>query len=290
MRACRALVRGMSRPPVRDGGGDRGVKIVRLVTELNGVPVDLGRLTALALINYGHYTSMRVDDLRVRGLSLHLDRLVQDCRRVFDADLDPDRVRRLVRHALAGAPRSVLVRVTVFDPDLELGRPGADAEPHLLVTLRPAALTPLPALRLQSTVYRRESPAIKHVGLFGSLWRRRIAQRNGFDDVLFTDADSTMSEAATSNIGLLSGEEIVWPQAACLAGVTMRLINEIPDARITTRPVTLSQLAGADAVFATNAAVGVRPIGAVDGWRWPGTHPKIHTLCTHYTGIRPEQL
>ncbi len=260
------------------------------MTELNGVPADLDQVTALALINYGHYTSMRVDDLRVRGLSLHLDRLVQDCRWVFNADLDPNRVRRLVRHALAGAPRSVVVRVTVFDPDLELGHPGANAEPQLLVTLRAAALTPFPPLRLQSAVYRRELPAIKHVGLFGSLWRRRVAQRNGFDDVLFTAADSTISEAATSNIGLLNGEEIVWPQGACLAGVTMRLINQILDGRTTTRPVTLRELAGADAVFATNAAVGVRPIGAVDGFRWPGPHPKLHALCTHYNGIRPEQL
>lgn len=263
---------------------------VTLVAELNGVPADLDQVTALALINYAHYTSMRVDDLRVRGLSLHLDRLVQDCRRVFEADLDPSRVRRLVRHALARAPRSVVVRVTVFDPDLELGHPGANAEPHLLVTTRPAAFTSFPPLRLQSAVYRRELPAIKHVGLFGSLWRRRIAQRNGFDDVLFTDADSTISEAATSNIGLLDGEEIVWPRGDCLEGVTMRLINQILDGRTTTRPVTLSQLAEADAVFATSAAVGVRPIGAVDGFRWPSPHLSLNALSMHYAGISPEQL
>jgi branched-subunit amino acid aminotransferase/4-amino-4-deoxychorismate lyase len=174
--------------------------------------------------------------------------------------------------------------------DLELGHPGANAEPQLLVTLRPAALTPFSPPRFQSVVYRRELPAVKHVGLFGSLWRRRIAQRNGFDDVLFTDADSTISEAATSNIGLLAGEEIVWPQAACLAGVTMRLINQIRDVRTTTRLVTLGQLAGADAVFATNAGVGIRPIGAVDGFRCLGPHPELHALGTNYVGIPPEQL
>jgi branched-subunit amino acid aminotransferase/4-amino-4-deoxychorismate lyase len=129
-----------------------------------------------------------------------------------------------------------------------------------------------------------------NVGLFGSLWRRRIAQRNGFDDVLFTDADSTISEAATSNIGLLDGEELVWPQRDCLEGVTMRLINQILDGRTTTRPVTLSQLAEVDAVFATNAAVGVRPIGALDGFRWPDPHPTLNALCTHYAGVNLEQL
>jgi branched-subunit amino acid aminotransferase/4-amino-4-deoxychorismate lyase len=280
-------VPGVLGVPGWDGGA---VKTSGLVMELNGVPADVNQITALALMNYGHYTSMRVDDLRVRGLSLHLDRLVRDCRRVFDADLDPNQIRRLVRHALARAPRSVVVRVTVFDPHLELGHPGANAEPHVLVTIRPPTLRPYRPLRFQSAVYRRELPAIKHVGLFGALWRRRIAQRNGFDDVLFTDADSTISEAATSNIGLLDGEEIVWPQAPCLEGTTKRLINQILDGRTTTRPVTLSQLVEADAVFATNAAVGVRPIGAVDGFRWPGPHPTLNALSMHYAGISPEQV
>src|SRR4051794_41678863 len=42
------------------------------------------------------------------------------------------------------------------DPDLPLERTGADAQPQLLVTTRPAAATSLPALRLRSAQYRRE--------------------------------------------------------------------------------------------------------------------------------------
>jgi branched-subunit amino acid aminotransferase/4-amino-4-deoxychorismate lyase len=263
---------------------------LRFVTELNGVPASPEHLRALALVNYGHYTTMRVDDLRVRGLSLHLKRLIQDCREVFDADLDPDRIRGLVRHALAETPRSVVVRVTVFDPGLELGHPGADAQPHLLVTTRPVAPATLPPLRLQSVRYCREMPAVKHVGLFGALARRRIAQRNGFDDVLFIDAHTTISETATANVGFLRGEKIIWPQTDCLAGVTMRLIKAAAGTHATTAPVTLSQLADVDAAFATNAAVGVRPIMAIDGVRWSTGHPRLKALCQQYTGIRPEPL
>jgi branched-subunit amino acid aminotransferase/4-amino-4-deoxychorismate lyase len=233
---------------------------------------------------------MRVDDQRVRGLTLHLQRLVRDCRRIFDADLDPDRVRHLVRRALAGTAGSVVVRVTVFDPDLELGRPGADAEPQLLVTTRPAAMAPLPALRLQSAQYHRELPEVKHVGLFGSVRWRRVAQRNGFDDALFTDADATISEAATSNVGFVDGDRIVWPQADCLPGVTMRLINEARGGRAATAPVTLRDLAGVEAMFATNAAVGVRPISAVDGMHWSNEHPVLDLLRRQYADIQPELL
>ncbi|MCU1609430.1 MAG: branched-chain amino acid aminotransferase/4-amino-4-deoxychorismate lyase [Pseudonocardiales bacterium] len=233
---------------------------------------------------------MRVDDQRVRGLTLHLERLTRDCRRIFDADLDPDRVRHLLRHTLADTAGSVLVRVTVFDPDLELGRPGADAEPQLLVTTRPAATAPLPPLRLQSAPHCRELPEVKHVGLFGALRWRRVAQRNGFDDALFTDAGAAISEAATSNIGFVDGERIVWPEADCLAGVTMRLINKARQADATTTPVTLSDLAGVDAVFATNAVVGVRSVSAVDGIQWSDEHPVLDILRRQYAGVRPELL
>ncbi len=258
--------------------------------QLNGAPVNPEQITALALINYGHYTSMRVEEMRVRGLSLHLDRLVQDCRRLFDAQLDPDLVRRLVRHVLAEAPRSVVVRVTVFDPDLPLAQIGADARPHLLVTTRPAAHPAPAALRLQSSHYCREPPTVQHVGLFGSLRQRRLAQRNGFDDVLFTDSGTTISEAATSNIGFLNGDRLIWPQASCLTGVTMRLINQVLGTQASTAPVSLGVLAGMDAVVATNAVVGVRPVAAIDGVRFSTDHPMIGTLSKRYAEITPERL
>lgn len=260
------------------------------MAELDGAPADLDQIQVLALINYGHYTSMRVEDQRVRGLARHLGRLRRDCRRLFDADLDPDRIRHFIRHALTGTSRSVVVRVTVFDPALELGHPGADAQPRVLVTTRPAPQIPLPALSLQSAVYRREMPEVKHVGLFGALRHRRIAQRHGFDDVLFTGTDTTIAEAATSNIGIIDGGRIVWPQADCLPGVTMKLINRARDGRVATAPVTLGQLADVDAVFVTNAAVGIRPVRAVDDIQCSDEHPVLDVLRRAYTGIPAERL
>jgi branched-subunit amino acid aminotransferase/4-amino-4-deoxychorismate lyase len=66
--------------------------------------------------------------------------------------------------------------------------------------------------------YQRDIPEVKHVGLFGSSHWRRIAQRNGFDDALFTDRDSIISEIATSNIGFVQGDRVVWPRADWLPG------------------------------------------------------------------------
>ncbi|MDQ3906663.1 MAG: aminotransferase class IV, partial [Actinomycetota bacterium] len=117
---------------------------------------------------------------------------------------------------------------------------------------------------------------------------RRLAQRNGFDDVLFTHAGTAISEAATSNVGFLTGNRVIWPNAPCLPGVTMRLINEVLDTQASTAPITLSELAGVDAAVATNAAIGIRPVAAIDGIRFPTDHPMIDTLGERYAEIPPE--
>lgn len=260
------------------------------MAELNGVPADLDQLKALALTNYGHFTSMRVEAQRVRGLSLHMERLVRDCRAVFNADLDTDRVRHFIRHALADQHQPTTVRVTVFDPALELGHPGVDANPHVLVTTRPAPSQPLPPVRVQAVQYCREMPEVKHVGLFGSLGQRRLAQRNGYDDVLFTDKQSFICEGATWNIGFFDGDHIVWPQADTLPGVTMALINQVHGGPISTAPVNVAQLPDMQAAFATNAGIGVRAISAVNDTTLVGQHPVFDVLRKEYADAPAQPL
>jgi branched-subunit amino acid aminotransferase/4-amino-4-deoxychorismate lyase len=260
------------------------------VMELDGVAVDADQISALALTNYGHFTSMRVEGARVRGLSLHLDRLRADCRAVFDTELDTDHVRRLVREAVRHTAESVVVRVTVFDPDLDFGHPGAAARPQILVTTRSATAGADSPLTLRSVDYRRELPTVKHVGLFPALYHRRLAQLDAFDDVLFADPDNGVSEIATSNIGVIRGDRVIWPSAPCLPGVTMRLIDLARGERHTAR-IDLADLADAEAVFATNAAVGIRPIGRIDDMRWsPGIHSTLRAIREQYAAITPEPL
>jgi branched-subunit amino acid aminotransferase/4-amino-4-deoxychorismate lyase len=258
--------------------------------QLNGAPATLDQVTVLALTNYGHFTSMLVEDGSVRGLSLHMQRLTRDCRVLFDVDLDTDHVRHYIRHALtAAAPRTV-ARVTVYDPTLDLGKIGSDAVPHILVTTRPAPSGTPAALRLQAASYRREMPAVKHIGLFGALRCRRTAQREGYDDVLFLNPDGTISEITTSNIGFVREGQTIWPRSELLAGVTMALLNQALDEPIHTEPITLSDLPTMEFTFATNAATGIRSVAAVDDQPLPTDHPVLKQLRDLYADIPAEQL
>ncbi|MFD3700135.1 aminotransferase class IV family protein [Streptomyces sp. NPDC058646] len=252
------------------------------MAEINGGAVGVGQLQSLALTNYGHFTTMRVEHGRVRGLSLHVERLRRDCRALFGVDLDARRVREAVRRA-APATGSTTVRVTVFDPGLDLGHPAAADDPHVLVTSRPAGALPLPPLRVRSAAYVRDVPGVKSVGLFAGLHHRRRAQLDGFDDALFVDTGGHISEGVTWNIGFFDGSRVIWPEADCLAGVTMELLKAAHDHEV--EPVRLADLPVMRAAFATNAAVGVRAVSAVDGVGFPGTHGIVDALRDAYSGI-----
>lgn len=259
------------------------------MAELDGAPVTPQALQTLGLVNYGHFTSMRVDNHGIRGLSQHLDRLAQDCRVIFGSPLDRDNVRELLRHAIADEPGSFIVRVTVFDPDLQLGHLGGEAKPRVLITTRSAVSLPPVPMKVQATVYRRELPKVKHIGLFGALWHRRKAELNGYDDALFMDASSFISEGATWNIGFFDGDRVIWPSGEVLPGITMRLLKQVHDETITA-PVSYRDIAGMRAAFAVNTSIGVRAISTIDDVELSSHDPIIDILRKEYEEIPPEYL
>ncbi|WP_156761651.1 aminotransferase class IV family protein [Microbacterium karelineae] len=251
--------------------------------QIDGGPVAAPDLQALAFTGLGHFTTMLVENGRVRGLPLHLARLVTDARTLFDAALDEGVLRERIRAAIADEPAAVVVRVTIFDPALTLTNPGADAHPRILVSPRPAPTGAPAPMRVRSVPFGRQAPEIKHTGLFGALHQRRIAQRAGFDDALFVDDDGILSEGPTWNIGFVSGDEVVWAGGDALPGVTRALLAEVAGGR--TEPVRVNELARMDAAFATSSGAGIRPIASIDDRAWPTDHPTFARLRTAYAAI-----
>lgn len=258
------------------------------MAELNGRPVRPAELQALALTNYGHFTTVRVTDGRVRGLTLHLERLRRDCLALFGTELDLGLVREYARRVVP-AEGSLMVRITVFDPALDLAGLAGKADPAVLVTTRPAGgAAALPPLRVRSVRYVRDLPEVKSVGLFGALRHRRASQLAGYDDALFVDADGAVSEGGTWNLGLVRDGDPVWPVAAYLPGTTLELLRGLRPGR--SERVAVTGLDGFEAAFATNAAIGVRPIAAVDGVRFAPDHPLVAELAAAYEALPGTQV
>ncbi|WP_407560866.1 aminotransferase class IV [Streptomyces sp. 184] len=251
--------------------------------------MDDAGLQKLALLGYGHFTSMRVDNGFVRGLGLHLDRLVRDCATVFGMPLDRGRVLERVREAADGRPGSWIARVTVFDPHLDVGRPADNGHPAIAVTGRKAPALPVAPIRVAPVRYVRDFPAVKHVGLFGALHVRRQAQLAGAGDALLHDGDGVVSEGPTWNVGFIRDDRVWWPDAAVLPGVTMSLLQGGGPDQVTTR-ITLRDVRRAEAAFATNAAVGVRSISAVGDTELPTGHPVLDMLRKSYLADVGEEL
>ncbi|PAZ12294.1 aminotransferase [Streptomyces sp. SA15] len=256
---------------------------------LDGLPVSPDDLLPLALTNLGHFTSMRADaDHQIRGLSLHLERLVRDCKSVWGADLDTGRVRDHVRHALDGRDGPCVVRVTIYDPTVDMGHPADADQPHVLVTVRPAGSMPPPPLRAQSVEYERDLPEVKHVGLFGALHARRTAQLNGYDDALFVGPDGHVSEGGTWNVGFIGDDGVVWPKAPVLPGVTMALLQQQVEHQVAA--VSLDRAKGMQVAFATNTSIGVRALSCIDDSLMTVEHPLLDALREAYLSIPGEAL
>ncbi|MDH6697336.1 branched-subunit amino acid aminotransferase/4-amino-4-deoxychorismate lyase [Streptomyces sp. MAA16] len=255
--------------------------------ELDGEPAAPDDLIALAVTNYGHFTTLLVEDGAVRGLDLHLERLIRDCRLLFGTPLDPDRVRALARRAAPERGRRV-VRVTVFDPALGLATMAADAHPRVLVTARPAPAADPGPLRVRTAVHLRDLPEVKSVGLAATLRLRRRAARDGYDDVLLTGADGAVLEGGTWNIGLVRDGEVVWPGGDILAGTTRQLLRRAGDD--VTDLVSVSELGDCEAVFATNAVTGVRPVVRIDERAYPAVHPVLSRLADTYRSLPADPL
>lgn len=236
-------------------------------SELNGTPAGAEDLAALALLNYGHFTSMQVRDGCVRGLDLHLQRLESATRELFSSELDVDEVRAWMRNMVKNEAGTRSLRVTVFSRAMRRDRPAAPVAIDVLTTIGPARVTATHPIRLKSFRYERAPAHVKHVGTFGLFHHRRLAQLDGFDDALFVDSNDAISEASVWNIGFFDGTGIVWPNAPALTGISMQLLEKGLRSRgmaTTSRNVTRGQMSAYRSAFLTNSSCAVRPIAAID--------------------------
>jgi branched-subunit amino acid aminotransferase/4-amino-4-deoxychorismate lyase len=259
-------------PPAREGNNVAMTGTPTDRIELNGAPARVEDLRALVQTNYGHFTAMQVRECCVRGLELHLDRLVHAARELFDSELDRERLRGYLRHAIGVDTRPLSLRVNIFSRALDRTHMTAPAGLDVLIIVSAAATPAVTPLCLKSFRYQRELPNVKHVGTFPLFHYRRLAQQAGFDDALFVTADGDICEASVWNIGFHDGRGIVWPDGPQLDGIGMRLLqaglarSDVPSA---IRPVQLHEVPNFRAAFLTNSTAAVCPVVRIDDIEFP---------------------
>ncbi len=232
---------------------------------IDGLPPSDEDLRYIATVNYGAYTSFRLEGRGVRGLDLHLERLDASAVELFGEPVGEPRLRDVIRTAVADR-RDAWLRVSLFAPDILPRSPSADVRPKVMTGVS-ASPSPLAAsVRAQVRTYVRDAAHIKHTAVFPLIRARRLARQAGFDDALFADADGLISEGATWNIGFLAGDTVTWPQAPMLHGVAKALISgRLAEVGLgqRTAPVRLSDLDAFDGAFLCNSATPACPITAI---------------------------
>ncbi|MGE8225541.1 MAG: aminotransferase class IV [Stenotrophomonas sp.] len=236
----------------------------------NGQLADAGALSA-ALVNYGHFTSLQVRGGAVQGWALHLARLQQGTRELFDVELDGVQLVAWLRQALLQLDAAdASVRITVFSRQFDFRQPLRAAPVDVLIAIAAPATIPALARSVLPMPYQRELAHIKHVGTFPLFQLRRQAMQSGFDDALFVDAQDRISEGSTWNLAFWDGTQVHWPQASALRGCTERLLMDgltsLAQMQVQGE-VTLSALARFSGAVAFNAS-GIWPLAAVGEQRF----------------------
>ncbi|MCV0414764.1 MAG: aminotransferase class IV [Brevundimonas sp.] len=239
---------------------------------IDGGPASLDDLAHQAVVNYGAYTSFRVEGGGVRGLDLHLARLEASAVELFGESPGEAALRRHMTSAV-GDRTDGWLRVSLFSPEIGHRAPTFVGRPRVMTRFSPPPPPLADRVRVTAVGHVREAPHLKHLATFGLVRARRAARTAGFDDALFTDADGWISEGTLWNVGFLAGGRIVWPQAPMLAGVTQALIGRgLAQAGLgaETRPVHRDDLPGFDGAFLCNSATPACTITAVDDVTFAG--------------------
>jgi 4-amino-4-deoxychorismate lyase len=246
----------------------------------NGQPVDASLLGS-ALVNYGHFTSLQVRDGAVQGWALHVQRLQQGTRELFDTQLDVAQLLAWLKQALAACDAAdASVRITVFSKAFDFRQPLRAVPVDVLIGVGAPAVSPVAGRAVVPVRYQRELAHLKHVGTFPLVHYRRQAMAEGFDDALFVDQAGRISEGSTWNLAFWDGAQVIWPQACALRGVTeallIRGLEELGQAQVW-REIDLPALAGMRGAVACNAA-GIWPLLRIGDVRLEGSERLLALL------------
>lgn len=238
---------------------------------VNGTLVDPSRpavsvFDAAVLHGDAYFETLRTYDGRPALLSQHLARL--NSAATAAGFPDPPSAAMLEDEVAAAANEfsegDVVIRVSVSRGVREYG---LSSEPEQSTRIVTAHLITSNKAGMDATVTVSDLPgyAYPHKSVNYQLQTSllRVAREFGFDEVLIADGDELI-EGATSNVFVISGDELATPELGrCLPGVTRQAVLDIaPEIGLepVERVVAPSELAEADGVFICNSLIELRPV------------------------------
>jgi para-aminobenzoate synthetase component 1 len=223
---------------------------------------------------FGFFETIRVEKGMVCRLAAHLERFNQTWCALFDSqppDLTwGDIITQVVeKNGLAKTTAAVKILATRGDA----GTPRFNGT--LLVAARPYAIRPelgkWGGLKLATYPHPRQTPLADYKTLNYLYYHRAglWAREKGAHEALILNPDGTISETNTANILLVSGKTVFRPRSFhVLPGVTEAAVCKQFVNRgftIEAHPLRPEVLIDADAVFLTNALMGVVVAVSLDG-------------------------
>ena len=258
---------------------------------VDGEPATAAALIRFARSSYGHFTTMQVRAGAVRGLGLHLARLDEATRQLFDTSLDLALLREHMRAALTGSPDAA-IRISIGARNYSAQAMPSPAQIETLVLVDLPASGRTTPTRLATFEHVRHLPQLKHRGNFDLFELRRRALTQGFDDALLLTPEGHIAEGATFNVGFFQGESLIWPLAPQLEGTSLRLLQQAQEdlgGQNLMRRIDLSQIEQVEGGFCCHSGA-IWPIAAIDHQALPLNATGLTRLRRLWTEIPGEAV
>jgi branched-chain amino acid aminotransferase len=257
---------------------------VREVVYLNGdlIPIDKANISILDygfLYGYEVFETMRAYNGIVFRLDRHLNRLANSAQ-MLQIPVDSAMLESAVVNTVqANDLKEARIRLAV-----SIGRGSSAPDLHSCISptvlVVAAAYTPYgqetykKGYRAIVSSIRRNSQSpvsgMKTANYLENLLARREAQSQGMDEAIFLNEKNQLSEAATSNIFLVSKNILKTPgkESGILPGITRDIVLKLAANSgfgALETDINIEELLASDEIFLTNTVMEIMPVVAVNG-------------------------
>ncbi len=146
------------------------------------------------------------------------------------------------------------------------------ATPNLVISQAPLPGTlsaeVQPSIRLVSYPHRRQLPEVKSIDYLMAIWLQPYIRECGADEVLYHQADGSITECPRSNFFMVTADNVVVTAArGILPGIIRGKVLELArqQFKVEVRDVMLSELSAAKEAFITSTTKHILPVSQVDG-------------------------